>query len=328
MANTIPFVSSRRTIREIQATDHPPVKAETKLGRKLQALFPKPDLEADPERGEEVRRFYFPLLSRLSDRDLLAELKYLARLFQRKNDVVYSGDTPLGNFLDQTKRLLHKIDKDEHPDKINQHMRQAVVRACVYIRWNIVPLWPGPPISGESRPRQNGSPRHLYRESDWHVAQLLASRVGSCNIAPHELSFMARSWRAAWDNGPEKFSFESPGHRDWAEKLHTSLMEREPVIFYEQAKRFKEMIGFLTKIPVWRKNPVQVNLSILPYAVIVPKLEQVEQAIVPCPAEFGDLLSVPELGDKIGGNFQYRLFDSPREEVKWDGSAVQIEIRF
>ena len=328
MAKTLPFVSSMRTIRQIQATDHAPLKANTKFGKRLQALFPDYDPKSDREKSDEVRLYYLPQITHLSDADLLAELDYWARKFARRNEAEYSAGTPIGDFLCKAKSLQRKIRQGLHPEKLTYLYRQTVIKGCIALRWQLVPYFPGPSISGESRTKGDHHKYFLYTDTDWQLAQRLASLVGSCEIVPHELSFMARSWRSAWNDGPEKFRFESAGHRKWAERLHHSLLERETFISYEQVQRFKEMVGFLTRVPLWRRNPVQVNLEILPHAVIVPKMEEAIVEPVIRPADLGDLLSVPTLGVWVGPHFQYSLFDIPREEIPWNGKAVQSEIRF
>ncbi len=331
MAKPLPFVSPMRALRNIRAMDTQPAKADTKLGKKLQALFPDYDPKFDREKSDEVRLYYLPQVVHLSDSDLLAELDYWARKYASRNDVEYSTKTPIGDFLSQAKSLQRKIRQGLHPEKLTPLYRRTIIKGCIALRWQVVPYFPGPSISGQPSVRGciNGHKHFLYEDTDWQLAQRLASLVGSCDIALHELSFMARSWRSAWDKGPEKFSFESDGHRKWAEKLHHSLLEREAGIFYDQAQRFREMVGFLKRVPLWRRNPIQANLSILPDAVIVTKTEETdadpEKPVRP--ADLGDLLSVPDLGDWVGDCFQYRL-DFPRVEVEWNGEAVQSEISF
>lgn len=310
-------------IQDIRATESAPAKATLK---KLYH-FPEPDKDANPDKAYETEHFYLPSLTKLKDRDLLVELKYWARRVEQAG-YIFEPSKPLSIFIDEARSLLRKMDLGRHPDRISQAYRNTVVNSCVCLRWLVVPRnnWRGPAV----RPYDGGlrGPKvvRMYRsDSDWRLVQMLASLVASCEVAPHELAFVARSWKAAWDKGPD-FRL-SPNERKWAETLHSSFLDRDPGLFFSQGKMFQEMTGFLRRVPLWEKNPTQIRLPDFGSALPCPTEEVIWSPTPSCDGQL-DLFSVSELGDAVSGGFQYRLFNVPREEVPWDGMATQVEIRF
>ncbi len=213
MATPIKVLPRKVTLRRISGSNTV-VKAEVRKGVRIDYI-PSFDLNDGSEKAREVVLYYRPLLLRLDDFSLLGELKYWAGKFRDMFDVL--DDKLLDLFLQENNTLQWKMREREIPNELTDERRQAVRRACIALRWQLVPRkhfrGARPSLPELDTPRTDHRDLHLGKVSDWRLIQKLTSLVGSCNIAPHELSFLARSWKNAWKVGPEEYRFESPGHR-------------------------------------------------------------------------------------------------------------------
>lgn len=329
---TIKFVLPRKaTLKGIKAANSEPAKADLRIKNKFNYI-PSFDLGDGSERAREVVLYYGPLLSRLTDYELLSELGYWGDKFRKA--FVVPGNRPLGMFLFEHKTLAQKMREGVVPKSLSYERRKAVRRACMALRWQLVP-WaefkgPTPAIPETDSPRTDHRDLYLGKVGSWKLAQTLASRVGSCELAPHEFRFVCNSWKMAWEVGPEKFEFQSPGHRDWAENLYRSILDRDYSVFHEQIKAFKRTTGCLHRVPLWKAPEAQALFSEFGggYAKleqVTPPQEVTERSRSLDPRQ-ADLLVVLETPYVVVGGAEQLGLELADWCPEWDGGGEQLDL--
>lgn len=329
---TIRFVLPRKaTLERIKATKVDPLKVETRARNRV-SYIPSFDLGDGSEKAREVALYYGPLLSRLDDYELLCELGYWGDKFGKA--FVVPENKPLGVFLFEHKTLARKMREGIVPKSLTYERKKAVRRACVALRWQLVP-WAEfkgkiPAMPETDSPRTDHRDLFLGKVSNWKLAQALASRVGSCELAPHEFKFVSISWRQAWETGPGKFEFQSKGHRDWAENLYRSILDRDYCICHEQILAFKCMTGCLHRVPLWKAPEAQAvfpelgggHVELKPSVELQVEAEQ-SRSQDPKQADLLDVLHAPYV--VVGGAEQLGL-ELADWRPEWDGGGEQLDL--
>ena len=223
----------------------------TEIERNL-PMFGKIEFKSTEARTEAIE-IYYPFVRRLSDEDLVSELKYW-RAQAGKKGFSYKEDSPQAKFchsLKSAKSLSHKEWAN-------------CVTACIALRSKVVPHHPYRDSDSSGSPA--GLKQHrlgqLVLRSDWSIVQSLASIVGSRAFDEHcygELSFIGRLWKRAWKLGPERFVLDSID-RNRAHKLVVDSMDSDRTnLLPDQISLFKSLVGRFS-VPLGESEPAQLDL--------------------------------------------------------------------
>ncbi len=286
------------------------------------------------EQTEEVCLYYRPTLERFvakrDDAALMGELGYWANKVGLCNRLP-DDRADMAELLERMLGLRHDVRRG---GRLTTPERQQIMSLCIYLRGLIVPLFPGPRIRPQPL-RMPDSIKEVLRLkyqpwTDWELIQRLACRVSSVELELFELDFIAHNWKEAWLVGPNHFSIGQSNTRLAALDLYASFEERPAEFLPEQARKFKKLVGFIERVPLWEAQPAQLDLLTARLSLADSySAPQPKPAVVPRQEPEPNQLSFWDVFARPWHEFleQGTLFGDPvPPPASWDGEAHVQEL--